>query len=138
MYKWQEEDDTQQNYIYVGNLKIIINDDQEYHEESEEDIQDDIHQIDLHGIKYEEAMDLVRKQVNVLVELKQDYIAQGKRNKVQLIIITGRGRHSNRSLPVLQTNVKTLLQTHKMSYVLDSQTKGGQITVTIQDNTHMI
>ncbi|CAL6102461.1 Smr_domain-containing protein [Hexamita inflata] len=138
MYKWHQEDDTQQNYIYVGNLKIIINDDQEYHEESEEDIQDDVHQIDLHGIKYEEAMDLVRKQVNVLVELKQDYIAQGRRNKVQLIIITGRGRHSNRSLPILQTNVKTLLQTHKMSYVLDSQTKGGQITVTIHDDTHMI
>ncbi|CAL6088303.1 Smr_domain-containing protein [Hexamita inflata] len=142
MQEWQEENNSehgnQQRYFYLGNVQVFIADDYEHQEESEEDIQEDVHQIDLHQMPYVEAMELVRKQVNVLVELKQDYIALGKRNKVQLIIITGRGRHSNRSLPVLQTNVKTLLQTHKMSYVIDSQTKGGQITVTIQDDTHMI
>ncbi|CAL6114410.1 Conserved_hypothetical protein [Hexamita inflata] len=106
-----------------------------YQEEYIEDLyQEGKYQIDLHQMPLARAIEFVRTQINQLVEIKQ----KRKQNDIQLMIITGRGNHSIGQLPILKMTVLKLLKTHNITHALDPQTKGGQITVIIKADTHMI
>ncbi|CAL6112858.1 Conserved_hypothetical protein [Hexamita inflata] len=104
-------------------------------ENTEDQYQEGIYQIDLHQMPLVRAIEFVRTQINQLIEIKQ----KRKQSKIQLIIITGRGNHSVGQLPILKKmTVLKLLKTHNITHALDPQTKEGQIIVTIKADTYMI
>ncbi|CAL6000074.1 Conserved_hypothetical protein [Hexamita inflata] len=126
------------NQLYINKQKKIENQQQFFiitENTNQLEFEEDKYQIDLHQKSFQKAMEFVRTTINKLVN---KLVKMKKQSTIELIIITGRGNHSVGNWPILKISVLKLLQAHNIAYVLDSQTKGGQIIVTIQKDTHLI
>ena len=81
--------------------------------------------IDLHGARLPEAMLIVKKKIEMMRRIIEEYDLQ---NGIKLKIITGKGIHSPGQKPVLRPNILSWLK--KRGYSVD-ESDPGALTITI-------